>query len=549
MKRHMADGRRTAAATEGQGHSVPGFGTMELVSHPDIVGHAVSGQRIIVAVEIGAHPFVFRQQNHRPIQREIVQQIPIVYQSTAHRTAEGVSVGNDISSAVAGQVEMDPVGMALAVGGKGMIGPPEGHTAGNRLQVEPPPAAGAIVDEQVGVTFSQLVPIGVQSLDVADLADPLPVGRIGRAPVFLGIEIKILAVHRDPLSIDHFRNIVCQPAAGVGIAEVEQIGSGRIDEQGVVRGDVRQANQPFGMLPRQSGILVDPLGLEPEAEAHAQFFCGIGHGAQPVGKIFAVDDPVPDAAGPSDFRTLVPAGVDPPHVRSDAELGVALEHGDRIRLGGAAVFVAGERPPVSGAAGQRQQNGFSRLLGRVIAENKSAKQVVTRQAVAVRPKEQGDTGSPDLLAGIECETGLFHTRHQTERIFPRSLDLRFPLSRPADGHHHPFPGRLDIEERHGAIARRTAFGRTESNAAVREDRFVNRREIVRRGIAALGAVKNKISLIHMGKLGIDGFHRRDDRGIQRRRIFEFHYPFDGGIVTVHRNDQADRESRPGVGVR
>ena len=86
-----------------------------------------------------------------------------------HLAVEDVAVFRVDARAVERNPEGDAVGVGLLADRlEDIIAAPERHGAAERLQVVPPAAAGAGVDEHVRMPPAQLVPVGEIALDVAD---------------------------------------------------------------------------------------------------------------------------------------------------------------------------------------------------------------------------------------------------------------------------------------------------------------------------------------------------------------------------------------------
>ena len=76
-----------------------------------------------------------------------------------------------------------------------------------------PPLAQLSI-QQAGVPGQQLVPHRVVALDVADLGDPLAVGRIVAAPEAERVDVEVVAVDVHAELVDPLRQQVGQPACG-----------------------------------------------------------------------------------------------------------------------------------------------------------------------------------------------------------------------------------------------------------------------------------------------------------------------------------------------
>ena len=98
----------------------------------------------------------------------------------AKHAAELVGIDFTGARSVVGNPEGEAVGVALVADRlHDVIASQQRHGAAQRFQVVPPSAAGAGIDEHVGMMLDQLVPIGEVAGDVLDFGDALAVLGIG----------------------------------------------------------------------------------------------------------------------------------------------------------------------------------------------------------------------------------------------------------------------------------------------------------------------------------------------------------------------------------
>ena len=149
-----------------------------------------------------------------------------------------------------------------ASGPAGRVAPPELHRAPLRLQVDAPPAAGAVVDVHPGLAGVDRVPHGVEPLDVANLRQPLAIRRLVLAPTGqrLHVEVGTKPVHAK--LADAPDQQLGHPLPGFGIAQVEQSPVGGPAGDNELAGE-----QKVGMLAGNLAADGHPLRLEPDDEA------------------------------------------------------------------------------------------------------------------------------------------------------------------------------------------------------------------------------------------------------------------------------------------
>jgi len=108
----------------------------------------------------------------------------------------------------------------LADSGLQVVAAQQRHSASQGLQVVAPSAAGAAVDQHLGMTAAQLVPVGKVAYHVLELGHALPVGRVGGAPPGEGVDIEVLTIQTDALLDEQLVNVIDQPRPGFRIAQV-----------------------------------------------------------------------------------------------------------------------------------------------------------------------------------------------------------------------------------------------------------------------------------------------------------------------------------------
>ena len=267
------------------------------------------------------------------------------------------------------------------------------------------------------------------------LGDADAVGRIHRLPIGSGVEIEVLPVDGDSFRLEKVRDMVGEPAQGLGIAEVQQ-----------PVGISRKLGQPFRVLAVEPGRFIDALGLEPEDDPFSPFPRSLGDWLQAPGESLPAGEPAADARPPGLGGVLVPSRVDPAGLRVDPELAEAVDHGQGVAFRGADVLVAGERPAESDAVAERKLDwSFLRPWG-VMGEDEPPEEVVPGHPVAALPEEQGGRRRAHFLARLEPEVGPLHSGIEAEGAWSRLFDRRLPLAAPADGGHYSSFRRGDVEK-------------------------------------------------------------------------------------------------------
>ena len=256
------------------------------------------------------------------------------------------------------------------------VAPQERHGAAERFQIVAPPAGSATVDEQAGMPVPQLVPERQVALDVADLGNSLPVHRIAFSPDPERIEIEILTVQVNALLGEELIDVVGEPLAGLGVAEVQQPVAAL-------------AQEPFGMLFKQPRALVDPLRLEPEYGLHVLGVGVVGDLADALGEPLWIGLP---GAGFPPIAAGVPSGIHPPVVELRAALQVGVDIGD----------FAGRRLVYSHASGRERRGQLPAGPRQIVRDHPPPPDVLRTDAVAAIELEH-DQRAADLLSGEKLE--------------------------------------------------------------------------------------------------------------------------------------------------
>jgi hypothetical protein len=145
--------------------------------------------------------------------------------------------------------------------------------AAKSLDVIATPAAGARIDQHVGMTAAQLVPVREVVHDVTDLGDALAVGLVVGSPGIERIHVEVLAVQIDALAVDEPIDMAGQPFEHRWLAQLEQSAAGA-------------AVDPFGMRVAQPRVGGHSLRLEPDDGLDASRVGVVADGPQTIRKAF-----------------------------------------------------------------------------------------------------------------------------------------------------------------------------------------------------------------------------------------------------------------------
>ena len=368
-------------------------------------------------------------------------------------------------------------------------------------------------------------------------AIPSAVRRVERPPIGQGVDVEILAVDGDAFLEQELRDVVDHPGPGVGMAQVEN-----------TVGVVRQADQPFGVLPVETGSFIDPLRLEPEDEALAFVSGRVADRLEAAREPLLVGRPGADSVPPACARVFVPSGVDPERFGLEAELAEPVDHGQGVAFGGAGVFVAGGRPAEADAVGEGRLDELAVRPRRVMGQDEAAQQVVAVEPVGAFPKEQAHRRRADFLPRMQAEMGRLHARLEGDFRLAGLLDRGFPAAGPADGGHDTPAGGGDIEEGQGRVGGSAASSPEGDFRAVGQD-VDERAEVGPQGVASPGPIEGR----RAGGPVVEAQSRNedvlDDRRIGAALVLEADDPFDRRIVCIQRVDDGHPELRGRVGNR
>ena len=177
-------------------------------------------------------------------------------------------------------------------------------------QVDPGPARRAGLDLQLRVRCAELVEQAVERQRLGVDAGPSAVGlgaRLDEVTVVVPLDVA------DVVFVEQRQDLALDVRVRPGDAEVEHLLVAGLD-----RPPRPRRHDPLGVRAGDVGVRVDHLGLEPEAELHAQRADPVHERVQPVGPDLGGDHPVAEP------RAVVAAGPEPAvveHEALDADLG------------------------------------------------------------------------------------------------------------------------------------------------------------------------------------------------------------------------------------
>ena len=263
---------------------------------------------------------------------------------------------------------------------------PEWNAQAQQFDVDPPPAAGAVINDQLRETPPELAPKLIKPLDVLDLGDPLAVGRVIGTPVGKRFQVEILTVYIEPLFFDHPGDELDRPVARFGIAEIEEQRRARLF----------LAEIPVRMFLRQPGAIHGALGFHPEQQFHRSLVNRLGNFAQSVGPAFGMKIPVPRVDTPIGHHVFrlarlldtEPTGVNPIDVKGYFLFDDVCDAFEMLRLGHAT--------PISSR--RRRDDRFAVVLRSDSLPQKSAQNIVAPHQLVARIPDQIDGRQRDAFA-------------------------------------------------------------------------------------------------------------------------------------------------------
>jgi hypothetical protein len=320
-----------------------------------------------------------------------------------------------------------------------VIAPPEGHGAAHRLDVVAAAAAGAGVDEHVGVPPPQFVPVRKVAGDVLILGDALAVGRVVGAPVAQGVRVEVLAIEVDALLGDQAVDVLDEPLPCLRVAEVQDAA-------------LLAAQDPFGVLLGQPRAFGHALGLEPDENLDALRVRVIADRLEALGEPLRVQLPRADLR-PS-LLLDVPAGVHPPVIEFYTLFEVPVDVHDLVGLVGADHLAVGAR------AGCQEHRGRQLAVrpGHAVGHHPAAPDVLRVDPVFAFPELEHDERRADFFARQKLEACEFLPGPQSHARGAVAGELGGPLAGPPDGHDHPLAAPLQVEVREVGVGRPAAGG-------------------------------------------------------------------------------------------
>ena len=378
------------------------------------------------------------------------------------------------------------------------VGPPEGRGAADGFEVDAPPAAGAIINDQSGMAPQQSIPKRIEPFDMPDLRNALAIRRVGGVPEGQGIHIEILAIAAQAELIDSAGDEIGDKLARLRVAEVE--------EDSVAPG----VEEPVMVLRVPHGALNARAPARTRASIRAPRRSASLSGLKPRVKVF-FDLPIAEFDRPAALAE--PLGVDP--IILDGQL-VLDELADVVQVH----FGAGAAPV---AAGDGCHERLAVEGGAVMGEDELAEQVLSPPAVALVEQQQ-QARRADGLAGSST---------RCVRASP-AFRLTWPCSSQANSAAHsplqptaattpPSPP-CEVEERQHLV-RGPSPARLEPQFFARPQRRRLGREIVKGGHAALGPVQRGFAAACQRQHPVQRLDPLEERCVRGAAIGQGHHPF------------------------
>ncbi len=319
-----------------------------------------------------------------------------------------------------------------------VIAAQERHRAAHGFQVVAAPARGARVDQHPGMAAAQLVPVRQVAADVVVLGDPLAVLGVVLPPQVQRVDVEVLAVEVDALRGDELVDVVGQPLAGLGVAEVEQAAVGA-------------AEDPLGVVFGQPRAAVDALRLEPHDRPDALGAGMVRDLPQASGEAVGVHLPCAGLA-PAPIAP-VPAGIHPPVVQRQLLLEVAVHEQHLAR----AVGVDHLAELVRAARGHLDRGQLAAGAWQVVGQHPAPPDVLRADPVAV-PELERHQRRADLLARVQPQVRPFLPGDDAQARGVVAAELGGPLPGPAHDHDQALARPRDVEVGQVAVARSSARG-------------------------------------------------------------------------------------------
>ena len=175
--------------------------------------------------------------------------------------------------------------------GVGVVAAPDLREIAQHAGVKPAAAAGAPLKQHLGETLRQRLQQAVDAQHTAVGGFALALGRQRAA-----VHVAEVAVH---IPLDVGDVVVLQKVGHPAQDKIDDFGPGQVQRQLAAAGGGAAAGQrqrPVGVGAVEVGILADHLGLDPDAEPHAQRVHAVDQRVQPAGQLGGVDLPVAQAA-------------------------------------------------------------------------------------------------------------------------------------------------------------------------------------------------------------------------------------------------------------
>ena len=280
----------------------------------------------------------------------------------------------------------------------------------------------------------------------------------------------------------------------------------------------------------------------------------VGYGPERMTEACGVDRPVARGVGPVApiliiAGVLMPARIEPEHIRADAEAIVALHHGNGILPGEAGILLHGLGLVIIEPRGERIPGHLPVYTAAVVSQHQPAKLVGAIQIVLSLPEHQVDAGGANLLGGMEVEADSLLPRHQADLAITLCADLGQPVAGPPDAQHDTTTLRGSDAEEWGvlALAGASSLGRHADGLARRQCDLPGLK-VCRADLVALQVIHEEAARAAIAQGQVDGLYLLQGPGVGGARVLYAQYPVHATIIWIAGDVAAHPETVLRMGV-
>ena len=294
------------------------------------------------------------------------------------------------TSAAVGRVKD---GIGIQIGLTESIRTPDGNGTLQAFNIDTPPAGRTVVNDQFGISGTEIVPQPVKIHDIPDLVHTASVDFIGNAPFLQRFHVEVLTEAFDVQSVDEFTD------------HAEQILPHLILFQPQQQIEPVQGIQPVGMFHGQICSGICPFRFHPQKELHAGFLYRSDHIQKTVRMLIGTHLPVAHLLVPvsrtGGTALSVPARIDPVVVCPDTVIPELIQM-VQMPLG------------AHSHAFQSEWILFGCKGTQLVFDQSPEKIAALYPASLIIHQQYG--GGTDAFSGMESESGVFQPCPDLQRI-------------------------------------------------------------------------------------------------------------------------------------